>query len=82
MQEWRIHSRAIDEVVVAVDQWAAWNTLRNHPAEDFGLIVVAAPDGNEDRAIPVHTATLMRKWDRLADALAFDELARRQGLIP
>lgn len=81
MQEWRVRSRTFDQVVVAVDQWAAWDTLRDRPAEDFGLVATASPDNDDDRAIPVQTATLMRRWGRLADACEFDDLARSMGLL-
>ena len=66
-RRWHITSKGINEYVVAPDQWAAWNTLRNRPVEDFGLIVSAEPDDN-DEAIPVHTATLMFAWNRDDDA--------------
>lgn len=77
---WMLRSRQIAEVVVAEDQWGAWNTLRNRPVEDFGLLVTAEPDENDD-PIPVHTATLMRKWGRTAEADAFDDRARELGLL-
>ena len=81
MTRWMLTSRRISEVVTAIDQWAAWNTLRTRPVEDFGLIVSAEPNENGD-PIPVHTATLMRQWGRESDAELFDDAARLQGLIP
>lgn len=79
-QKWRLTSRQIDEAVVAEDQHAAWNTLRNRPVEDFGLIVTATPSNNDDDAIPVRTAALMLTWGRDSDALDFIEAAVAQGL--
>jgi hypothetical protein len=80
MTLWRIRSREIDEVVQADDQWEAWDSLRDRSAFDFGLIATAEPNESAD-PIPVHTATLMRRWDREKDAEAFDEVARQAGLI-
>ena len=81
MTTWRVRSRAINETVRAQDQWGAWNTLRNRPLADFGLLTVAIPNDNEAEAIPVHTATLMRRWDRLSDARLCDAVARDKGLL-
>jgi hypothetical protein len=81
LRRWHIRSREINEVVQASDQWEAWDTLRDRSAFDFGLIVVAEPNEDAD-PIPVHTATLMRRWGRDEDAGAFDQVARDAGLIP
>jgi len=77
---WHIRSREINEVVEADDQWEAWDTLRDRSALDFGLIATAEPDESGD-PIPVHTATLMRRWGRDEDAEKFDAVAREAGLI-
>ncbi len=76
---WHLRSRAINEVVRAEDQFAAWNTLRDRPAEDFGLVVEAEPDENGD-PIPVRTSALMFSWRRDDDAEAFVAAAVAQGL--
>lgn len=78
---WTLRTGSIREDAVEADQWAAWNTLRNRAAEDFGLIAVAIPNGDEERMIPVQTAALMRTWGRTEDAARFDDLARSKGLI-
>jgi hypothetical protein len=77
---WHVRSREINEVVRAADQWEAWDTLRDRSAFDFGLITVAEPNEDAD-PIPVHTATLMRRWGREHDAEQFDAVAREAGLI-
>ena len=79
---WQLRSRAINEVVVADDQWGAWDALRDRSIYDFGLVVSAEPnESGDNEAIPVHTATLMRRWGRDEDAEQFDALAREQGLL-
>lgn len=77
---WHVCSREINEIVRAADQWEAWDTLRYRSAFDFGLIVTAEPNEDAD-PIPVHAATLMRRWGRDQDAEAFDQIAREAGLI-
>jgi hypothetical protein len=76
---WRVRSRAIDEIVVVADQFAAWDTLKGRPVEDFGLIVTAEPNESAD-PIPIHTAALMFSWCRDADALRLIEVAVANGL--
>ncbi len=79
---WQLRSRAVNEIVVAPDQWEAWDTLRDRSIYDFGLVVTAeANESGDAESIPVHTATLMRRWGREADAEQFDELARKAGLL-
>lgn len=80
MVRWHLRGRQINEVVEAADQWEAWDTLRDRSVFDFGLVTSAEADENAD-PIPVHTATLMRRWGREEDAEAFDQLAREAGLI-
>jgi hypothetical protein len=77
---WHIRSREINDVVMAEDQWEAWDTLRDRSAFDFGLVVSAekAEDGDP---IPVQTASLMRRWGRFDDAALLDEVARAAGLL-
>lgn len=78
---WHVRSAAINEVVPATDQWEAWDTLSDRGAQDFGLVTVA--ERNEDGdPFPVQTAALMRRWGRDEDAERFDDLARREGLLP
>ncbi len=79
MREWIISLRNASMVVKASDQWAAWDTLKARPVEDFGLIVLAEPNENGN-PIPVQTEALMRRWGRDADARAFHALAVRHGL--
>jgi hypothetical protein len=79
---WQLRSREINEFVVAADQWEAWDTLRDRSIYDFGLVVSAEPhESGDHEVIPVHTATLMRRWGRDDDAEQFDELARKAGLL-
>jgi hypothetical protein len=79
MRTWRLRSLGIDEVVQAEDQFEAWDMLSDRPVEDFGLVVVAEPDEDAD-PIPVQTETLMRRWERNADAELFHALAVAHGL--
>ena len=71
---WQLRSRAINEVVQAADQFAAWDTLSDRAAEDFGLIVEAEPDENGDPFL-VRTSALMFWWGRDGEAEAFIALA-------
>lgn len=80
VRRWLVKTGTIVQIVPAVTQWGAWNTLRSRPVEDFGLIVTAEPDDSGD-PIPVHTSQLMRDWGRFTDADLFDDAARAQGLI-
>jgi len=77
---WHLRSRAISEVVVAEDQFAAWDTLRDLPVEDFGLVITAEAD-EDGEPIPVQTETLMTRWGREEDAAAFHALAVHHGLL-
>lgn len=76
---WHLRSRAIDELVQAADQFAAWDTLRDRPLEDFGLIVTAERDEDAD-PIGVHTSGLMFWWGRDDDAKRLIALAIENGL--
>lgn len=72
-KRWHLKSGSISEVVHAPDQWAAYDTLRDRPAEDFGCIVVAEPDEGPDYAYPIRTSILMFQWFRDDDARRFIE---------
>lgn len=78
-QLWAIASGSLRDVVVAPDQWAAWDTWRGEDALAFGLIATAEPSENGD-PIPVKTSTLMERWGRPFDAKAFHDLAASKGL--
>lgn len=79
-QTWLLRGKGFREVVRAADQWEAWDTLRERPAEDFGLVTTAEPDESDD-PIYVQTATLMRRWGRTSEADQCDALARELGLV-
>ena len=76
---WRLRGRAIDELVRASDQFEAFATLRDRPAEDFGLIVAGEPDESAD-PISVRTSALMFWWGRDEEAEAFIAVAIANGL--
>lgn len=81
MTTWHLRSREIDEIVSAADQWEAWDTLRDRPPADFGLVVSAEPDERgDDERIPVQTEALMRRWGRDDEAVAFHQAAVDLGL--
>ena len=78
---WRLKSRSIDSLVRADDQHAAYDTLKDRPAEHFGLIVSATPsDGGEDQTISIRTSQLMYRWGRSEEARRFIERAVLAGL--
>ena len=67
--------------VEAVDQWGAYDSLRDLPVERFGLFVIATPeDGTADDAIAVRTSFLMFRWGRRMDAHLFLARAMADGL--
>jgi hypothetical protein len=68
--KWHLTSAEISTFVYAEDQFAAYDTIRDLPAEDFGMIVQAEPDENME-PFPVRTSLLMFRWGREADALRF-----------
>jgi hypothetical protein len=76
---WRLRSKGIDEVTRADDQFAAWETLRARPVEDFGLVVTAEPD-ESGNPIPVRSSALMFAWGREEDARAAVAVAVAAGL--
>jgi len=80
LRTWMIRSGSLRATVRAVDQWEAWDGWRDRPAVEFGLIALAEPDESAD-PIPVHTATLMRRWGRDVEGLLFDARARELGLL-
>jgi hypothetical protein len=81
VKSWHIKSGRIDETVTAATQYAAWNTLRKRPAEEFGLIASAEPNGNGDPLV-IQTEALMATWGRADDSARFHEAARAHGLVP
>jgi hypothetical protein len=76
---WHLRSGVIDEIVRAEDQFEAWATLRDRPAEDFGLIASAEPDEDGDPLL-ARVSGLMFSWGRDEDAQAFVAAAVAQGL--
>lgn len=78
-QTWIIGSGDIKEVVRAMDQFEAWDTLRDRPAEDFGLIASAEPNESSD-PFHVRTSLLMYRWGRDADAKRFIERGIECGM--
>lgn len=67
---WHISGGDISEFVHADDQFQAWDTLRDRSAYDFGLIMKAEPNENDDPFL-VRTSMLMRRWGRIDDAKKF-----------
>lgn len=76
---WKITSGDISEFVCASNQFEAWETLRDRPAEEFGAIVLAEPDGNDNPFI-VRTSQLMYRWGRDGDAERFISLMMEAGM--
>ena len=79
VRRWLVHSGDIREVVFAADQFAAIDFLRDRPAKEFGLIVVAEPEENGN-PYAVRTTLLMYQWNRPDDAERFAALAQECGL--
>jgi hypothetical protein len=67
---WNLRSQRINELVDAPDQFIAWDTLRDRPVGDFGLVVEAEPNGNGN-PIVTRTSMLMFRWNRDEDARRF-----------
>ena len=80
MISWTIRSGKLSTTTVATDQHAAWDLWRGEDRYQFGLIALAVPNGDEERAIPIKTSSLMERWGRLHDAEEFHALARTKGL--
>lgn len=76
---WHVKSGLIDEFVRAADQHAAFDTLRDRPVEEFGLIVTAEPDESAD-PIAIRTSALLFSWGREQDAEDCIRAARFAGL--
>lgn len=76
-KKWVVSSGDIREVAYAADQFEAWDTLRDRPAEEFGLVAEAEPDENGE-PYPIRTSILMFRWHRDADAKRF--IARMKDL--
>jgi hypothetical protein len=79
VQMWHLRSAAVDEFVRAPNQFAAWETLRDRPTADFGLVVTAEADESAD-PIVVRTSALMFWWGRDDEAEAFVGAAVANGL--
>jgi hypothetical protein len=79
VKTWHVTTKCINEYVRASNQFEAWDTLRDRPVSDFGLIVLAEPDESAD-PIMVHTAALMFSWGRSADAELALATAEQAGL--
>lgn len=78
---WRLKSGDIDEAIFAKDQFAAFDSLRHRSKSDFGLVVIATPDGGgEDDSIPIRTSLLMRRWCRDVDAKEFVRRGCEEGM--
>jgi hypothetical protein len=78
-KKWHIRSGDIREIVYAADQFAAWDTLRDRPAEEFGLIAEAEPDEDTDPYL-VRTSLLMIRWNRDDDARRFVARGMEEGM--
>lgn len=80
--KWFLRSRDIDEIVSAPDQFAAYETLRDRPGADFGLIVTAhRADLTEDEgSYACRTSLLMGQWGRIAEAKAFVKAGIAYGM--
>lgn len=79
--KWFLTSKDIDEMVEAVDQWQAFDSLQNRSADDFGLIVEAQPV-KETRAesIAIRTSMLFGRWGRIEEAKQFIGVGVHAGL--
>lgn len=81
MSRWAIRRGDSERVVEAIDQHAAWNTLRSEPTESFGLVVTALEEGlDEDERYGIHTSALMFTWGRDEEAILLIEAAIEIGL--
>jgi hypothetical protein len=74
-----ISTRDVDEYVRARDQFEAWDTLKDRPVEDFGIVTTAELNESSD-PIPIRTAALLFSWCRDEDALRLIEVAMANDL--
>lgn len=80
-KRWHLTSIRVDEFVNAKDQFEAWDSLRERPATDFGLIVAALVSNEtlDDGCYLIRTSILMFRWGRDSDADRFVALAIERG---
>ncbi len=79
--KWFLTSKGIEEIVEAVDQWQAFDSLQNRSVDDFGLIVEAQPvNETRDEAIGVRTSLLFGRWGRTDEARQLIKVAVQHGL--
>lgn len=81
--KWYVDTKNIHTIVVAADQFEAYDTLKENPATDFGLIVTAQRvDKTEDEgSYGCRTSLLMgKRWGRVEDAKLFVEAGIAQGM--
>lgn len=78
-KRWNLRSGDINEFVYAADQWVAFDILKERSAFEFGLIVEAEPDENDDPFL-VRTSLLMYRWHRDSDAERFISRGMEEGM--
>lgn len=78
---WIVSSSDMREVVFAADQFAAWDTLRDRPAEEFSLIAKAECNESADPFL-IRTSLLMLRWGRREDSRRFVERGVELELMP
>ncbi len=81
MNRWTVETLRTMHNVEAKDHWEAYDSLCNSPVEEFGLLVVAIPEGGTFLdSIAVRTSALMFRWGRRMDAHLFLARAMAEGL--
>ena len=79
--KWFLSSKDIDEVVEAIDQWEAFDSLQDRDPDDFGLIVQAQPVRETvDTSVGVRSSMLFARWGRAGIARRFIDAAVELGL--
>ena len=68
MTLWLLTSAGGTAPVDADDQWAAFDTLKDEPLENFGLLVSASTDLSPGNTYGVRTSLLLARWGRIEDA--------------
>ena len=79
--KWYVTSKNIDEIVEAINQWEAFDSLSTRSADDFGLVVEAQPvNETEEESFAIRTLLLFARWNRPEEAQLFIAAAIKQGL--
>lgn len=79
-EQWAVGSGGITKVVMAHDQWEAFDVFSTMQVGSFGLVVSTIRVGAEqDEMVSVRTSLLMYRWGRVVDGHMFIMAAVKKG---